>query len=182
MWFARLAACLFAAASSAHALSPVLPASNGTFLELSAIVTKNNNSALECWRLTDPFATSVGAGTAGASSMDINNLANATYTVLPPRFEGGVHNAPHPQLVVFLSGVAHVTLPHGTDDAFVLGGDNGIIIAVDTTGTGHNTSYPSNQQTRALQIPFTGGIIPPHVVVGEGACTSDQIVTTPASG
>ena len=74
-----------------------------------------------------------------------------------------------------------MTLPHGTDDAFVLGGDNGIIVAVDTTGTGHNTSYPSNQQTRALQIPFSGGIIPPHVVVGEGACTSDQIVTTSAS-
>ena len=79
--------------------------------------------------------------------------------------------------MVFLSGAAHVTLPFGTDDAFVLGGANGIIIAVDTTGTGHNTSYPSNQETRALQIPFANGIIPPHVVVSNGACTSDQIVT-----
>lgn len=85
------------------------------------------------------------------------------------------------RLVVFLSGAAHVTLPFGKGDAFVLGGDNGIIIAVDTTGTGHNTSYPSNQQTRALQIPFKDGIIPPHVVVGQGACTSDQIVTTPST-
>ena len=53
----------------------------------------------------------------------------------------------------------------------------GAFIAVDTTGTGHNTSYPSNQETRALQIPFTNGIIPPHVVVADGACTADQIVT-----
>ena len=73
-----------------------------------------------------------------------------------------------------------MTLPHGTDEAFVLGGGNGIIVAVDTTGTGHNTSYPSSQQTRGLQIPFTNGIIPPHVVLHDGACTSDQIVTTTA--
>lgn len=84
-------------------------------------------------------------------------------------------------MVVFLSGVAHVTLPHGTGDAFVVGGANGLILAVDVTGTGHNTSYPSNEQTRALQIPFTNGIIPPHVVVSDGACTSDQIVTTTAT-
>ncbi|EKM51749.1 uncharacterized protein PHACADRAFT_262071 [Phanerochaete carnosa HHB-10118-sp] len=168
-----------AAAVGALASNPVLTASsNGTFLELTAIVTRNNISALECWRLTDPFVTSADAGTAGASTMDINDLANATYTVLPPRFEGGVHNSPHPQLVIFLSGVAHVTLPFGTDDALVLGGGSGMIIAADTTGSGHNTSYPSNQQTRALQIPFTDGVIPPHVVVNEGACTGDQIVTT----
>ena len=98
MWFFApfLAA---AAATGALALGPVLPSSNGTFLELSAIVTRNGNSALECWRLTDPFATSSGAGTSGASTMDIDFLANATYTVLPPRFQGGVHNAPHPQYV-----------------------------------------------------------------------------------
>ena len=82
------------------------------------------------------------------------------------------------RLVVFLSGVAHVTLPHGTDDAYVVGGPDGTIIAVDVTGTGHNTSYPSNMETRALQIAFTDGIIPPHEVLGSGACNvTDQVVT-----
>ncbi|KIP09641.1 hypothetical protein PHLGIDRAFT_11779 [Phlebiopsis gigantea 11061_1 CR5-6] len=153
-------------------------AASGTFLDLTAIVTHHNNSALECWRLADPFTTSAGAGTAGAATLNIAGLANATYTVLPPRFEGGVHNAPHPQLVVFLSGVAHVTLPHGTGDAFVVGGADGTIIAVDTTGTGHNTSYPSNAATRALQIPFAGGVVPPHTVLFSGACNdSSQVVT-----
>lgn len=98
MWFAGFIAP-FVAAAGALALGPALPSSNGTFLEASAIVTRNGNSALECWRLTDPFVTSSGAGTAGASTMNINDLANATYTVLPPRFEGGVHNAPFPQYV-----------------------------------------------------------------------------------
>lgn len=74
-------------------------AASGTFLDLTAIVTHHNNSALECWRLADPFTTSAGAGTAGAATLNIAGLANATYTVLPPRFEGGVHNAPHPQCV-----------------------------------------------------------------------------------
>ena len=61
----------------------------------------------------------------------------------------------------------------------MLGGADGLIIAVDTVGTGHNTSYPSNAETRALQIPFADGIIPAHVVLHSGACTGNsQVVTT----
>ena len=71
-----------------------------------------------------------------------------------------------------------MTLPYGTDDAFVVGGPDGTIIAVDVTGTGHNTSYPANMETRALQIAFTDGIIPPYEVLGTGACNvTDQVVT-----
>ena len=113
MWFARVAAFLAAAVTGALALSPVLPASNGTFLELTAIVTKNNNSALECWRLTTPFSVSGDAGTVGAATMNIESLANATFTVLPPRFEGGVHNSPHPQYVVIYSVVLCCSLEMG---------------------------------------------------------------------
>ncbi|THG93102.1 hypothetical protein EW026_g8040 [Hermanssonia centrifuga] len=177
---------LAAAVVSACALSTTGIISNHTappasqnFFEATAIVPDiHGNSALECWRLSTAFTASTGAGTVGASTMNINDLANATYTVLPPRFEGGVHNSPHPQLVVFLSGVVHVTLPHGTGDAWVVGGIDGLIFAVDSVGTGHNTSYPSNSETRALQIPFTDGVIPPHTVVNSGACLiNSQIVT-----
>ena len=110
---------LVATAASALALGPNLAAtatntttttttnttassSSGTYLELTSIVTKKGVSAFECWRLKSPFSTSSGAGTSGASTLNINDLANATYTILPPRFEGGVHNAPHAQCVVFL--------------------------------------------------------------------------------
>lgn len=89
--FALLAAALFA--SSALAATP-------QNLTVTAIVTDaSNNSALQCWQLTNPFVTSTAAGTAGASTLQLGGLANATYTVLPATFEGGVHNAPHPQLV-----------------------------------------------------------------------------------
>ncbi|EIW78685.1 hypothetical protein CONPUDRAFT_108661 [Coniophora puteana RWD-64-598 SS2] len=180
MRFSGFAFCIAGAASAlALELEPAVYAANSTFLEMTAIVTQNGSSALECWRLSDPFTTSAGAGTAGASTLNINNLANATYTVVPPRFEGGIHNAPYPQLVVFLSGVALVTLPNGTDNAFVVGGAEGIIVAVDVTGTGHNTSYPSNMETRALQIPFASGAIPPHDVINSGPCTAaSQVVTS----
>ena len=94
---AAVLASVLATAASALALGIPVTTSNGTFLDLTAIVTRHNNSALECWRLTNPFTTSSGAGTAGASTLNIASLANATYTVVPPRFEGGIHNAPHPQ-------------------------------------------------------------------------------------
>lgn len=64
----------------------------------TAIVTDaNNNSALECWQLNASVTVSTGAGTAGATTVQLGNLANTTYTVLPPNFYGGIHNAPYPQ-------------------------------------------------------------------------------------
>ena len=64
----------------------------------TAIVTDaNNNSALECWQLNASVTTSTGAGTAGATTFQLGNLTNATYTVLPANFYGGIHNAPYPQ-------------------------------------------------------------------------------------
>ncbi|KAI0795302.1 hypothetical protein BC629DRAFT_1506764 [Irpex lacteus] len=153
--------------------------SHGTFLELTAIVTKSDASAFECWRLASSFTTSTGAGTVGASTLLIDDLANATYTVIPPRFEGGVHNAPHAQLVTFLSGVIHITLPNDpTASAYLVGGIDGNILALDTDGSGHNTSYPSNAETRALQIPFNRGRIPEHTVVHTGPCTTNSQVVT----
>jgi hypothetical protein len=75
-------------------------------LDVTAIVTdSNNNSALECWQLKTPFGTSTSAGTSGASTLQLGNLANATYTVLPPVFAGGVHNAPHPQYVTRIRAI-----------------------------------------------------------------------------
>lgn len=51
---------------------------------------------LECWALPG-FVASAQAGTTGALNLFLGDLANATYTVIPPRFNGGLHNAPAPQ-------------------------------------------------------------------------------------
>lgn len=76
---------------------------------------------------------------------------------------------------MFTAGLAHVTLPDDPAEAWVFGGRDGIIIAVDTLGAGHNTSYPSNEQTVALQIPFARAQIPDHVVLNDGPCVGTQI-------
>lgn len=83
------------------------------------------------------------------------------------------------RIVTFLSGLAHITLPvavHGNsslDEAWVTGGADGLIIAVDTVGTGHITTYPTDEPTVALQTHF-GSMedVPAYSVVNEGPCHS----------
>ncbi|EPS96657.1 hypothetical protein FOMPIDRAFT_1082047, partial [Fomitopsis schrenkii] len=106
----------------------------------------------------------------GVTTVPLGNLANATYAIFPPNFYPSVHTAPHPQWVVFTSGLAVITLPNNTGSAYVLGGSDGITIMVDTVGTGHNTSYPLDTDTTALLIPFEDGVIPAHSVVADGPC------------
>ncbi|KAF2183209.1 hypothetical protein K469DRAFT_476043, partial [Zopfia rhizophila CBS 207.26] len=146
-----------------------------TYLTATALVTKNNNSVFECWQLTEPFKRSSVPGVSGTQVATISNNTNFAYTILPPRYDGGLHTAPAPQLVHFLSGVAHLTLPHNDSlDAWILGGVGGLLFAVDITGTGHITQYPSDQETVAITAPFEGGKIPEHVVLAEEPCVGKQ--------
>jgi hypothetical protein len=85
------------AQSSTSSVCAELPSSSAPpALNLTAISASNGNSILECWALPGFFA-SAQAGTAGALNLFLGDLANATYTVIPPRFNGGLHNAPAPQ-------------------------------------------------------------------------------------
>lgn len=77
---------------------------------------------------------------------------------------------------MLLSGLAHVTLPNGTDELWILEGVNQLIVAVDTVGQGHFTDYPSDNVTVALQIPFANNTAPDHKVLRDGACKSAQVV------
>lgn len=141
-------------------------------LNITALTAANGISVLECWALDPGFVSSSQVGTTGASSLQLGNLANGSYSILPPRFNAGLHNAPNVQFVVFLSGLAHITLPNSTDEAWVQGGRNGLIIATDTAAlsTGHITEYPSGDETLALQIPTADGKVPGHILVHSGPC------------
>lgn len=77
--------------SVASASSLVPPA-----LNLTAISASSGNSVLECWALPG-FVASAQAGTVGALNLLLGDLVNATYTVIPPRFNGGLHKSPAPQ-------------------------------------------------------------------------------------
>ncbi|KAI9451355.1 hypothetical protein BJY52DRAFT_1205942 [Lactarius psammicola] len=157
--------------------SPVSAFSPPPFLNVTALTAHDGVSVLECWQLLPGFTTSSQTGTTGASILQLGNLANASYSVIPPKFVAGFHTAPAIQWVAFLSGLAHVTLANSTDEAFIYGGKNGLIFAADTSDVsvkGHSTNYPSNQETRVMQIP-TGGIVPQHTVLYNGPCKGNQL-------
>lgn len=71
---------------------------------------------------------------------------------------------------VLLSGMAHITFPYNDQEAWVMEGVNGFLVANDVKGIGHYTTYPSDKETVALQVPFEEGNVPDHEVLGRGAC------------
>ncbi|KAJ5670011.1 uncharacterized protein N7477_005374 [Penicillium maclennaniae] len=150
----------------------------GNTLNVTVLGAQNNISTLECWALSSGFKTSSEAGTAGSKSLDLGELGgDSTYTILPAGFNGGRHNAPALQWVIFLSGLAHITLPNSTAEAWVAGGKNGAILALDTadvSALGHCTTYPSKEQTIALEIPLGRGDLPGHTVLHGGPCKGEE--------
>lgn len=71
---------------------------NSSYLQATAIVTNaQNHSALQCWQFTTPVNISTEAGTSGAATFAFPDTTETIYTVIPPRFNGGTHNAPVPQ-------------------------------------------------------------------------------------
>ncbi|KAK8188823.1 hypothetical protein IWZ00DRAFT_299956 [Phyllosticta capitalensis] len=162
------------------AISGIVAAQNNSYLTVTSLVTNaQNNSALECWKFTTPLTVPSTPGISGSMLYAFNLSTANEYTVIPARFDGGIHNAPAPQFVYFTSGLAHISLPHGDDEAWILGGANGLIFAGDTTGTGHATTYPSDQATVALALPVEGGKPPPYAVLHQGPCEhgATQIVS-----
>lgn len=71
-----------------------------TYLNLTALSASDGLSNLECWQLSAPFVVSHEAGTSGAAIEQLGDLANASFSVLPARFNGGLHRAPAVQYVV----------------------------------------------------------------------------------
>lgn len=65
-----------------------------TFLNLTASSAVKGESTLECWQLSSPFTVSNQAGTAGSAVQQLGNAANASYAIIPARFNGGAHRAP----------------------------------------------------------------------------------------
>ncbi|KAF2145856.1 uncharacterized protein K452DRAFT_265228 [Aplosporella prunicola CBS 121167] len=155
---------LAGAAAAENATAP-------SYLTATAIVTNaQNNSALQCWRFSDALQAPTTPGIIGAQRFGLDVASGAELAVIPPRFDGQVHNAPVPAFVSFASGLAHLSLPHGADEAWILGGENGLIVAVDTTGSGHRTRFPSDETTISLFLPFLDARVPPHEVLSEGPC------------
>ncbi|KAF7117709.1 hypothetical protein CNMCM5793_006865 [Aspergillus hiratsukae] len=151
-----------------------------TTLNITVIGAQNNQSTLECWALEPGFTSSTQPGVAGSAQLSLGPVGdNATYNIIPAQFDGGRHNAPARQWVVFLSGLAYITLPHSDDEAWVLGGKHGMILALDTadvSADGHYTEYPSDEVTVALVVPLgEEEEEPAHRVLHQGACKPTEV-------
>ncbi|KAK8064595.1 hypothetical protein PG994_007233 [Apiospora phragmitis] len=158
---------------------PKVACAGETKLNITAIGASGGKSTLECWQLDAPFAVSETPGTRGSAAANLGNVSNFGISVLPANFDGGLHNAPANQWVMFTSGLAHITVPgDDSDGAYILGGKFGLIFAADTADVsekGHYTRYPGVVETIALQIPTLDGEIPPHQVVRSGPCQTDEM-------
>ena len=47
------------------------------------------------------------------------------------------------------------------------------MIMADTSGSGHNMTYPSDESTVTLTLPFIGGALPQYTVVKTGVCITN---------
>lgn len=63
-------------------------------LTITAISARNGSSTLECWRLAAPFVVSSEAGITGGAFAQLGQAGNVSYGIIPPRYEGGLHNGP----------------------------------------------------------------------------------------
>lgn len=90
------------------------------------------------------------------------------------------------RLVLFITGLAHVTLPNTTapdSTAWVSGGKYGLILALDTpdlSHLGHITTYPGAADTVAMQVPFSRQGVQrlrnTRKVLYEGGCQPTELI------
>jgi hypothetical protein len=81
--------------------------------------------------------------------------------------------------VVFLSGLAYVTVPaDNTTGAYLVGGEFAVTFAADTAAVsaqGHRTQFPGTTETVILTIPAKDGLVPEHIVLHDGPCTANDV-------
>lgn len=100
MYFAILLSILPFFASTMCSKTPSKPASRQP-LRLTAIAAANGKSILQCWQLDTPLGISSQPGTSGVAVQQLGDISNASYTVIPPSYDGGLHTAPRRQYVHF---------------------------------------------------------------------------------
>lgn len=71
-------------------------ASTKHYLTATAVVSNSRGDArIQCWQFETPFETYPTVGMA----MNLGQVSNLTYVVLPPRSREGLHKPPHPMCV-----------------------------------------------------------------------------------
>jgi hypothetical protein len=139
-----------------------------TFLSLTAVTSDEHDTKarIECWQFKQPFIKYPTVGKA----LHLADLSNVTYVVLPPYSKEGLHHPPAPMLFVLVTGAAHVTIPDSSDELWITEQGDQVVIANDIHGIGHDTEYPLNRDTVALQLPFKDAKVPEYRMLHMGSC------------
>lgn len=75
---------------------------NALNYRLTAIsANSKKESIIECWQLCTPINISTQPGIQGAALQALGHVGNASVAILPPKFDGGLHNAPFNQYVAY---------------------------------------------------------------------------------
>lgn len=75
---------------------------NALNYRLTAIsANSKKESIIECWQLCTPINISTQPGIQGAALQALGPVGNASVAILPPKFDGGLHNAPFNQYVTY---------------------------------------------------------------------------------
>ncbi|KAF7309138.1 MFS transporter [Mycena kentingensis (nom. inval.)] len=142
-------------------------------LLVNAIVSRDNISFAECWKVEPGFQISNVTGTVGDQVLALGNMSNALLIIIPegdgtPN-DGGLHNGAHAQWVFALTGGATVDFPEHPGRFSI--GAGGIFISTDIIGTsrlGHHTLWDAG--SHFIQAPFPDGVPVGHTVVAETSC------------
>ncbi|KAI3394397.1 hypothetical protein diail_2809 [Diaporthe ilicicola] len=154
-----------------------------TKLNVTVIGAAHGKSRFECWELAAPFKSSAQPGIVGSQTLDLGDVANITYNVLPAGFDCGLHAAPFHQWVVVLQGLGVITMPHArgnSTELVVKPGEAGLLFATDTADVsreGHGCYFPGVTESVFIQIPAEGDRIPEHrVLYVDSPCAADEYV------
>ncbi|KAJ7620492.1 small secreted protein [Mycena polygramma] len=142
-------------------------------LLVNAIVSTNNISMAECWKIEPGFQISNVTGTVGDKVLQMGSMSNALMIIIPdddgkPN-NGGLHNGAHSQWVFALTGGANVTFPEASGGFSVSAG--GLFISTDILGTstlGHQTIWAAGSMF--IQAPFPDGVAINHTVIANRSC------------
>lgn len=95
-----LLSVLPAAASPLPSALAALAAYHGpSTLNITSLGHQDGVTTLECWQLDNPFQTTIQTGVPGTLQLQLGDITNMSYTVVPPRYFPPAHNAPIIQYV-----------------------------------------------------------------------------------
>lgn len=77
-----------------HSCIGTIAAPTPAYLQVTAVTGINGKSVIQCWQLANPFVVAEEAGVAGSAFTQLGATESASYGVISPGFDGGLHVAP----------------------------------------------------------------------------------------